>query len=80
MKARGIRCGLRGLVPGPKSPRQGVLSGSAKFAGTFKRLDLAAADITFDAYGRGRSRVLANGVIGVRGVPDGSSMLAPGLA
>ena len=58
------------LVPGTKSPRQGVLSGSAKFAGTFKRLDLAAADITFDAYGRGRSRVLANGVIGVRGAQN----------
>jgi translocation and assembly module TamB len=55
------------LVPGTKSPRQGVLSGSAKFAGTFKRLDLAAADITFDAYGRGTSRVLASGVLGVRG-------------
>ena len=58
------------LVPGAKSPRRGVLSGSAKFAGTFKRLDLAAADITFDAYGRGRSHVLANGVIGVRGAEN----------
>ncbi|HEX5971339.1 MAG TPA: translocation/assembly module TamB domain-containing protein [Gemmatimonadaceae bacterium] len=61
---------IEDLVPGMKSPRQGVLSGSAKFAGTFKRLDLAAADITFDAYGRGRSHVLANGVIGVQGAQN----------
>lgn len=58
------------LVPGTKSPRPGVLSGSATFAGTFRRLDLDAADITFDAYGRGRSRVLANGVFGVRGAQN----------
>jgi translocation and assembly module TamB len=58
------------LVPGTKSPREGVLSGRAKFAGTFRRLDLAAADLTFDAYGRGRSHVLANGVIGVRGAEN----------
>jgi translocation and assembly module TamB len=61
---------IEALVPGAKSPRQGVLSGSARFAGTFRRLDLDAADITFDAYGRGRSHVLASGVIGVRGAEN----------
>lgn len=61
---------IEDLVPGAKSPRQGVLSGSAKFAGTFRRLDLDAADITFDAYRGGTSHVLASGVIGVRGAEN----------
>lgn len=54
------------LVPGTKSPREGVLAGRAKFAGTFKRMDLDA-DVVFDAYGRGTSHVLAVGVLGING-------------
>jgi translocation and assembly module TamB len=61
---------IEDLVPGTKSPRQGVLAGRAKFAGTFKRLDIAAADITFAASRGGTSRVLANGILGVRGAEN----------
>jgi translocation and assembly module TamB len=61
---------IEDLVPGAKSPRQGVLAGHAKFAGTFKRLDLATADITFDASRGGTSHVLASGIIGVRGADN----------
>ena len=53
------------LSPGLKSPREGVLAGRAKFSGTPKRL-LVDADITFDAYRRGTSRVIADGVVGIR--------------
>ncbi len=55
------------LSPGFKSPRQGVLSGRAKFDGTFKRLHLASSDLTFAAYNRGTSRVIADGIVGFRG-------------
>lgn len=54
------------LVPGTTSPRAGVLAGRAKFAGTFKRMDLDA-DVVFDAYGHGTSHVLAVGVLGING-------------
>ncbi len=57
---------LEQLVPGTKSPREGVLAGRAKFAGTFKRMDLDA-DVVFDAYGRGTSHVVAVGVLGING-------------
>ena len=53
--------------PGIKSPRRGVLSGRAQFSGTFKRMKLANTDVTFNAYERGVSRVLANGVLGFAG-------------
>ena len=49
-------------------PREGVLSGRARFDGSPKRLDLDA-DVTFAAYGRGTSRVIADGVLGVAGSP-----------
>ncbi|MEO7454689.1 MAG: translocation/assembly module TamB domain-containing protein [Gemmatimonadaceae bacterium] len=55
------------LSPGIKSPRQGVLSGRAKFDGTFKRMHLASSDITFAAYNRGTSRVIADGIVGFMG-------------
>ena len=55
------------VAPGNKSPRPGVLSGRAKFSGTFKRLNIVSSDITFDAYNRGTSRVLADGIVGFRG-------------
>lgn len=57
---------IEDLLPGTKSPRQGVLAGRARFAGTFKRMNLDA-DVVFDAYGRGSSHVLAVGVLGVNG-------------
>jgi len=46
---------LEELSPGLKLPRQGVLAGKARFAGTFKRLKLAQTDVTFEAYKRGRT-------------------------
>ncbi len=55
------------IAPGNTSPREGVLSGHAQFSGTFKRLNIASSDITFDAYNRGRSRVIADGIAGFRG-------------
>lgn len=60
---------IEALVPGTKAPREGVLSGRAKFAGTFKRLDLDA-DVRFDQYGGGASRVVANGILGVQGAQN----------
>ena len=59
---------IKEVAPTAKPPREGVLSGDAKFAGTFKRLDLDA-DLTFAAYNRGTSRVIADGVMGVEGTP-----------
>ncbi len=58
---------IEDLKPGLQLPRQGVLAGRAKFAGTFKRMRLAGADITFDAYNRGTSHVMADGIIGFAG-------------
>ena len=55
------------LDPTLRSPRQGVLSGRAKFSGTLKRLAIADADVTFLAYGRGTNRVQARGVVGFSG-------------
>src|SRR4029079_4032129 len=43
---------IKEVAPTAKPPREGVLSGDAKFSGTFKRLDLDA-DLTFAAYNRG---------------------------
>lgn len=53
--------------PTLRSPRQGVLSGRAKFSGTLKRLAIADADVAFLAYGRGTNRVQARGVVGFSG-------------
>ena len=47
-------------------PRQGVLGGRAKFSGTLKRMPIDA-DLTFVAFGRGTSRLVANGVWGLSG-------------
>ena len=55
------------MDPSLRSPRQGVLSGRAKFDGTLKRLRIADADVSFLAYGRGTSRVQARGVVGFSG-------------
>ncbi|MDB4914160.1 MAG: hypothetical protein JWM95_1804, partial [Gemmatimonadetes bacterium] len=54
---------IEALVPGMKSPRAGVLAGRAKFSGTpgWMKLD---TDMTFDAYGRGTNRVVADGEVG----------------
>ena len=57
---------IHDLDPTQNWPRQGVLSGRAKFAGTFKRMTLDA-DVTFAAYDRGTSRIVANGVAGWTG-------------
>jgi translocation and assembly module TamB len=56
------------VAPGAKPPREGVLAGRAKFDGTPKRLDLDA-DVTFAAYRRGTSRVIADGILGMSGSP-----------
>ncbi|MEO8562209.1 MAG: translocation/assembly module TamB domain-containing protein [bacterium] len=56
------------VIPSVKSPRDGVLEGRAKFSGTAKRM-LLDADVTFAAYGRGTSRVVADGVAGLAGTP-----------
>ena len=58
---------IQTVAPGNKWPRQGVLSGRAKFNGTVKRLNIASSDVTFDAYNGGRSRVIADGIVGFRG-------------
>ncbi len=58
---------IEALYPGLKLPRQGMLAGRTKFAGTFKRMQLAATDITFDADRRGRSRIIADGTVGFTG-------------
>lgn len=55
------------LDPTLKAPRQGVLSGRAKFNGTLKRLDIGDADLTFAAYGRGTNRLQARGIVGFNG-------------
>jgi translocation and assembly module TamB len=47
-------------------PRRGVLAGRMKFSGTMKRMPLDA-DVTFVAYGRGTSRVIARGMAGISG-------------
>ena len=55
------------IDPTLRAPRQGVLSGHATFNGALKRLDIADADVTFAAYGRGTSRVQARGRVGFAG-------------
>jgi translocation and assembly module TamB len=59
---------LKEIAPAIRPPREGVLAGRAKFDGSFKRLDLDA-DVTFAAYNRGTSRVIAEGVLGLAGTP-----------
>ncbi|HEX7978929.1 MAG TPA: translocation/assembly module TamB domain-containing protein, partial [Gemmatimonadaceae bacterium] len=59
---------IREIAPDAKPPREGVLAGNAKFTGTFKRMDVDA-DVTFAAYRRGTSRVIADGVVGIDGQP-----------
>ena len=54
---------IEDAAPGIHSPRQGVLSGRAKFSGTPKRMTLDA-DITFATATRGTNRVAAIGVVG----------------
>ena len=58
---------IEAAAPGIHAPRQGVLAGRAKFSGTPKRLRLDA-DVSFLAYGRGTSRVVADGVVGFNGI------------
>ena len=58
---------IEAAAPGTHSPRQGVLAGRAKFSGTPKRM-LLDADLSFLAYGRGTSRVAADGVVGFTGI------------
>jgi translocation and assembly module TamB len=55
------------VMPGNRPPREGELSGRAKFNGTFKRLNIASSDITFNAHNRGTSRVIADGIVGFQG-------------
>ncbi len=57
------------VFPGTGTPRPGVMAGAAKFSGTLRRLKIDAADVTYDAYGRGRNRVIASGIVGFRGKP-----------
>ena len=52
--------------PTLRFPRAGVLAGRAKFRGTLKRMPIDA-DLTFLAYGRGTSRLIADGVGGLSG-------------
>lgn len=59
---------IESLSPSIHAPRQGVLSGHAKFAGTARRMQLDA-DVTFAAYDRGTSHVIAQGVAGISGTP-----------
>ncbi|MDB4881617.1 MAG: hypothetical protein JWL95_383 [Gemmatimonadetes bacterium] len=59
---------IREVMPHVKPPREGVLEGRAKFSGTAKRM-LLDADVTFAAYGRGTSHVIADGVAGIAGTP-----------
>jgi translocation and assembly module TamB len=59
---------IKEVAPAVNPPREGVLAGRAKFDGTPKRLDLDA-DVTFAAYNRGTSRVIADGVLGMAGTP-----------
>ena len=53
--------------PSLRSPRDGELSGYARFSGALKRLAIDDADVTFLAYGRGTNRVQARGVVGFAG-------------
>ncbi|MDB4900196.1 MAG: hypothetical protein JWN53_2004, partial [Gemmatimonadetes bacterium] len=57
------------VFPGTGTPRPGVLTGSAKFSGTLKRLKIVASDVTYLAYGRGTNRFIASGIVGFRGKP-----------
>jgi translocation and assembly module TamB len=59
---------IKEIIPSIHPPREGVLEGRAKFSGTPKRM-LLDADVTFAAYNRGTSRVIADGVAGVAGTP-----------
>ncbi len=52
--------------PTLKFPRAGAVSGRAKFSGTLKRMPIDA-DLTFLAYRRGTSRLVATGVWGLSG-------------
>ncbi|MEP6621630.1 MAG: translocation/assembly module TamB domain-containing protein [bacterium] len=56
------------LDPTMRSPRQGVLAGTAKFDGTSKWMKLDA-DVAFAATGRGTSRIIAQGWAGLNGKP-----------
>ena len=60
---------INDVFPGTGTPRPGVMTGAAKFSGTLHRLRIAASDVTYDAYGRGRNRFIASGIIGFRGKP-----------
>ena len=51
------------VIPGVKFPRDGVMAGRAKFSGSLSRMPVDA-DVTFEAYRRGTSRVIADGVVG----------------
>jgi len=55
------------IDPTLRSPRQGVLSGRAKFNGNLRRLAIGDADVTFLAYGRGTNRAQARGIVGFSG-------------
>jgi translocation and assembly module TamB len=59
---------IESVSPATKWPREGVLAGRAKFSGTPRRM-LLDADVSFLAYGRGTSRVVADGVAGIAGTP-----------
>ncbi|HEV7991086.1 MAG TPA: translocation/assembly module TamB domain-containing protein [Gemmatimonadaceae bacterium] len=59
---------IKEIAPTIKPPREGVLEGRAKFSGTAKRV-LLDADVTFAAYNRGTSHVIADGVAGIAGTP-----------
>jgi translocation and assembly module TamB len=59
---------IKQVAPNVKSPREGVLAGTARFSGTPKRMDVDA-DVTFAAYRRGTSRVVADGIVGASGSP-----------
>nr|MDQ2667570.1 hypothetical protein [Gemmatimonadota bacterium] len=58
---------IEDVIPGVTFPRQGVLSGRAKFSGTAGRLPLDA-DVTFATSRGGTSRVIADGVVGFKGI------------
>jgi translocation and assembly module TamB len=69
LRFTGVTTGLlKEVAPAVQPPREGVLSGRARFDGSFKRLDLDA-DVTFATYDRGTSRVIAEGQFGVAGTP-----------
>ena len=68
---------IEAIAPGNHSPRDGELSGRAKFSGTFKRLNIASSDVTFNAYNRGSSRVIADGIVGLPGHEEGRGEREP---